>query len=107
MRCGSLRHKVEIQTFSSGKNSFGEVEKVWNKFTNAWADIKPIKASEYFRADKLQHTISHRVIIRYIPGIKPDMRIVFRDRVFEIKAIRDFFEKNKTLELMCEEKFDG
>jgi len=43
------------------------------------------------------------VIIRFTPGIKAEMRVKHDERYFNILAPRDFFEKKRWLELMCEE----
>ena len=107
MPAGKLRYYIEIQQFSSVKNDFGEVTKSWTTFANCWAEVKPIKASEYFTANSENFKVSHRVVIRYIEGIKPGMRIIHEGRTFEVVGVRDYFERHQYLELMCEEKVNG
>ncbi len=107
MNPGRLRHLVEIQTLTKTQNEFGEVVEDWSLFAKSWAEIKPLKASEYFAAFKEHHEVTHRVVIRYIEGIKPFMRIIHKGRIFEITAIRNYLERNEYLELICKEVFDG
>ena len=107
MNPGRLRHLVSIRYRTKSQNEFGEVVENWMQLTKAWAEIKPIKANEYFAAFKEQAEVTHRVVMRYIDGIKPSMRIEAKGRLFEIVGIRNFFEKNEYLEIMCKEVIDG
>ena len=107
MKISKLRHFIEIQHRIESKNEFGEAEYTWEEFVKTWAEIKPITSKEFFSAQGVQNETTHRVIIRYITGIKPDMRIIFENRVFEITSIRDYFERHKFLEIMCKENLNG
>jgi len=107
MRIGKLRHYISIQDRTETKNEFGEAEYNWNDFAKAYAEIKPVTAKEYFAAQGEVAQVTHRIVMRYKSGVKPKMRILFKDRVFDIKAVRDYFEKNRVLEIMAQEKIDG
>ena len=107
MKISKLRHFIEIQQRVEDKNEFGEAIYTWEKFIKTWAEIKPITSKEFFAAQGLQNETTHRVIIRYLSDIKPDMRIIFENRVFKITAIRDYFERHKFLEIMCKENLNG
>jgi len=100
---GNLHHLVEIQHYQESQNDLGESLKSWTLFKKAWAEIKPISGKEFFQASKENNEVSHRVIIRFIDGILPSMRVKFKDRFFDIESSRDYFERNKYLELMCKE----
>ena len=104
MRAGSLRHRISIEQKQHNRDSIGgESEDVWTEFTPAFAEIKPIKGSEFISAASTQNKVTHRVIVRYFEGILPEMRVKHGVRYFNIVAVRNFFEQNKTIELMCEE----
>lgn len=107
MASGKLRHPIEIQEYTETKNAFGEEVRVWVTYAAVWAEVKPVKADEYFASQKNNHMVTHRVITRFIDGVKPNMRIVRDSRVFEIVGVRNFFEKDAFLELMCEEVYNG
>ena len=107
MNPGRLRHLIEIEQVAQEKNEFGENEPAWHPFARAWAEIKPIKAGEFFSAKGLEHEVTHRLIIRYISGFKPDMRIKHKGRIFGIDAVRNFFERDEYLEILAREECDG
>lgn len=104
MGAGGLRNYVQIKEYAAAKNNYGEEVKTWSVFASTWAEIKPIKAEEYFSAMSERHKVTHRVIVRYISGVKPNMIIEFGGRTFEIIGIRDYYERTKYLELMCKEQ---
>ena len=103
MAAGALRNLVQIREYSPLRTSTGAEAKTWKLYTSAWAEVKPVKAEEYFSEMSLQHKVTHRIIMRYAAGIRPDMQIVFSGRIFHIVGIRDFFERHKYLEIMAEE----
>ena len=107
MNPGRLRHLISIQYRIKSQNEFGEVVENWMELTKAWAEIKPIKSNEYFAAFKERAEVTHRVVMRYVEGIKPSMRIEAKGRVFEIVGIRNYFERDEYLEIMAKEVIDG
>ena len=84
---GKLRHKVEIQEFIEVINSFGEREKYWAHVADVWAAIEPLSAKEFVAAQQMQSSVTARITIRYRPGIKPEMRILHRGKVYNIAGI--------------------
>jgi SPP1 family predicted phage head-tail adaptor len=103
MKIGRLNKKIEIQQKTTTTNEFGEPENSWETFTNVWARINPISAKEYFSAQGFEHTVTHKITIRFIEGVKPDMRIVYGNRIFEITAVRNINESNRWIELLAKE----
>ena len=99
LNCLIVIEKKEHQKDAIG----GESEDVWIEFTKAYAQVKPINGKEFITANAHQNSVSHRIIIRFVPGILAEMRVLHRERYFNILAVRDFFEKTEWLELMCEE----
>jgi SPP1 family predicted phage head-tail adaptor len=100
----ALEHLVVIEQKQHIKDAIGgESDDIWIEFSKAYAEIKPITGKEFMSANAHQNSISHRVIIRFISGVKAEMRVVHDGRFFNIVSPRDFFEKKKWLELMCEE----
>lgn len=103
MNPGRLNKKVQIQRLTNLKNEYGEFEEVWQDLKEVWAEVKPLTGRSFFSAQQLNSEITHSVIIRYIENIKPSMRVMYKERVFEILYIMDFNEENKALQLMCKE----
>lgn len=103
MRSGLLRHKIEIQERVTKRDSMGGEMVTWQPFTYAWASISPLSGREYFLAKQVQASVSHKMIMRYQPGIKPYHRIQWGERNFNIDAILNENEANKSLIIFCTE----
>lgn len=84
---GKLRHRVELQEFIEAINSFGEREKYWAHVADVWAEVAPLSAKEFIAAQQGQSEISARITIRHRPDVKPEMRIVFRGKFYNIKGV--------------------
>jgi len=100
----ALNHLVLIEKKQHTKDAIGgESDDEWIEFIPAYAEIKPISGREFMSANTHQNSVTHRVIIRYAEGVYPEMRVKHKQRYFNVLAVRDFFEKTRWLELMCEE----
>jgi len=102
MRAGNLKHKIVIQTYTEPQNDFGEVVKGWADFKTAYASITPLSAKEFYKAG-VQAEATHKIEVRYLKDIKPKMRVVYQDRIFDITSVLNIREENKTLQLICSE----
>jgi SPP1 family predicted phage head-tail adaptor len=100
---GSYRHVITFQSPSTTENEYGEPTQDWVDFATVRAGIYPISGKDYISAVELNSEISHKVNIRYYPGITPNMRIVFGSRIFQIIAVMNFQEWNKELQIVCKE----
>lgn len=103
IRSGLLRHKIEIQEKTVGRDLMGQEIVTWHPFTYAWASIEPLSGREYFAAQQAQATISHKMVMRYQAGIKPYHQILWGTRTFNIDAILNEGERNVELTLFCTE----
>lgn len=100
---GELRHRITIQKLNNSQNEYGEVSELWGDILNVRAGIYPISGKEFFAAETVNSEISHKVKIRYIEGIMPNMRIKFNNRIFSIESVINFQERNIELQLLCKE----
>ena len=103
MDATKLRHRVSIQQVTEAKDTYGATTRTWATIATAWAAIEPIAGREYFYAQQVASSVSHRVTIRHRTGITPKMRIVHDSRTFEIESVRNLEERDRWLELMCSE----
>lgn len=107
-RCCSrgLRHRIVIEEAVPNPDGGGGSSDVWTDaqvVARAWARIEPLRGREMLAAMKLESRITHRVTLRYRPGVTAAMRVCFKDRHFNIRAVINLEERNETLELLCEE----
>lgn len=100
---GELRHRITIQKLNNSQNEYGEVSELWEDILNVRAGIYPISGKEFFAAETVNSEITHKVKIRYIEGIMPNMRIKFNNRIFSIESVINFQERNIELQLLCKE----
>ena len=100
---GELRHRITFQKLNNSQNEYGEISEFWEDILNIRAGIYPISGKEFFAAETVNSEITHKVKIRYVEGLTPNMRINFNNRIFSIESIINFQEKNIELQLLCKE----
>jgi SPP1 family predicted phage head-tail adaptor len=103
MRAGLLRKRISIQTNSAVQNGFGEPTTSWSETAKAWAQVDNLQGQELFAAQQLIPEVTTKITIRYRTGMRADMRIVMGARKFNINAVMNVDERNRTLELLCQE----
>ena len=65
--------------------------------------MSPVSGREFIAFKQINAEISTKVNIRYLAGVTTEMRVLFKDRTFEINSIINPEEKNVSLLLMCKE----
>ena len=79
-------------------------------WTESWATLATVRAAiwpkrmvEQVERDKRTATVTHQVRVRYMEGIDEECRVKCGARVFEVVSVINHEERNKYLDLMCEE----
>lgn len=103
MEAGKLRHRVYLQSKSATRDSYGAEVVTWVTEKTVWAAIEPLFGREYFLAHQTQADVDYRIRIRYYDGLRPDWRILFGTRIFEIKSVINMVERDREMILMCKE----
>ena len=103
MKIGKLRHRITIQEKVTVPDGYGGVTSTWKDVATVWSSVEPLKGRELYAAQQVKAELTHRIRIRYMSGIKPEMRIAFDNRSFDIEAIIDPEERHESLELLCSE----
>lgn len=101
MRAGRLRHQVEIQQYTATRDAAGQEIRDWTEFATVRADVMPLSGREFFDAAQYNVEISHRVRIRYRPGVTTKMRVIHEGRVLDIEYVINKDERDRELHLMC------
>jgi SPP1 family predicted phage head-tail adaptor len=108
MEAGKLRHRITIQSVPVTRSSTGAtVVGTPEDFVEVWASVEPISGREWYDAARTNSEVTHRVRMRYYPGITASMRVLFRSRVFDIRSVLNIDERNRELHLMCREMTDA
>lgn len=105
MRAGELRHQVTLQKLGTRvEDGYGGGSIPQTDVATVWAAIEPLTGNELLRATgQFESVIDTRIRIRYYPGVKPEWRVKYGTRVFDIKSVADLEERHREMELMCEE----
>ncbi|MDF2546141.1 MAG: phage head-tail adaptor, putative, family [Anaerosolibacter sp.] len=105
MNPGRLKHRITIQGVEGTvENECHEDVPNYVPWKTVWASVEPLRGKEYLQVDRVNAEVTHRIVIRYLAGLKPDMRIDFKGRVFDIQSIINVDEENREMQLMCLEK---
>lgn len=104
MRAGLLRHRVTIQTRSESFDDFGELDFSWSNSATVWASIEPLGGSELISARQAGSVVTHKITARHKSGVVPKDRITHAGRTFEISSVRNYRERDISLEMMCREE---
>lgn len=101
LNTGDFRHRINIQEPIGTEDDLGQTEITWQDKKKVWAMVKTTQGREYFAAAATQSENTVRFIIRYITGIDSTMRIIYKDKVYEIESIINDDELDKTLTIMA------
>lgn len=104
MRAGKLRHPIVIQQASESNNSIGEPIATWTTYAERRASIANPGGGESFGNHQINAEANLNFTLRHLSGVTTKMRVSFDSRVFDILAIRNPMERNKTLILECKEQ---
>lgn len=100
---GNLRHRITFQNLILAPDGQGGSSESWADFATVWAELTPVTSKERLYAQRIEAIGTHRIVIRYLDGISPTMRITFMGRVFQIKGIDKVDERRFWMKLDVEE----
>lgn len=77
LSAGRLRHRVTIEEpMRTQDPDTGEVTVSWTTVhENLPAAIEPVSVREFISAHQAQSEITTMIVLRYLPGLRPEMRI--------------------------------
>lgn len=99
---GKLRERVTVQVASGTTNSVGELVLSWADSSAVWASVEGVSAREQLLSGQSQVAISHRVRLRYLPGLTQSNRFVWRNRTLEIVSLLEHNNRSEH-EAICQE----
>lgn len=105
---GARRHRLQLQRFDGALDELNQPlddeDEHWTTIGRPWAKITPIAGREFYAAEQAQSEVTHKIDIRYRPGVTADMRLKLGKRIFTIvgKPI-DWEERHESLLIMARE----
>ena len=109
MNPGKLNKRITIKKLPASQDSFGDQAEITDvsqldDIATVWASIMPLRGRDLLAAEKFNSEITHRIQIRYRPGITAAILIIFNSRTFKlIGPPINVSEQNVLIELMCKE----
>jgi SPP1 family predicted phage head-tail adaptor len=103
---GKLRERITVQIASGTTNALGETVLAWSNSSAVWASVEGVSAREALAAGQQETTISHKVRLRYLPGLSQNMRFSWRSRTLDIVSLLEHGNRSEH-EAICQERRDG
>jgi SPP1 family predicted phage head-tail adaptor len=100
---GKLRERVTVQIASGTTNALGETVLTWNNSSAVWASVEGVSAREALISGQQETTVSHRVRLRYLPGLTSQHRFSWRSRTLEIVSLLEHGNRSEH-EAICQEQ---
>ena len=99
IRPGDLRERVTVQVASGTTNALGETVLAWSDSSAVWASVA-------LTAGQQETTVTHRLQLRYLPGLNSQMRFAWRGRTLEISSLLEHGNRTEH-EAICMERRNG
>ena len=99
---GKLRERVTVQVASGTTNTLGETVLTWSDSSAVWASVEGVSAREALMAGQQETTVTHKVRLRYLPGLTQQMRFSWRSRTLEIVSLLEHGNRTEH-EAVCQE----
>ncbi|MBU3100666.1 MULTISPECIES: phage head closure protein [Clostridium] len=99
MTIGDLRHRITLQKLTTIINENGFESDVWQDYKTVWAAVSNLTGREYYQAAAIQAEKTVKFLIRNIEDLDTSMRILFKDKQFNITTIDNMKYENEHLEI--------
>lgn len=96
---GELKQRITLERLARSINNNGFEIETWEPFKTVWAKVENLHGREYFTAAQVKAEKTVKFTIRYIKGIDETMRILFKDKVYNITSIDNIKYQNKFVEI--------
>jgi SPP1 family predicted phage head-tail adaptor len=99
---GKLRERVTVQIASGTTNALGETVLAWANSSAVWASVEGVSSREALAAGQQDTTITHRVRLRYLPGLTQRDRFSWGSRTLNIVSLLEYNNRAEHVAI-CEE----
>jgi SPP1 family predicted phage head-tail adaptor len=106
MRAGDYNKRITFQESTHARNDFNEMVTTYADCLAVWAAIEWQGGRRYMEAKQLNAEVQGVVRIRWRDGIKPEWRVKYKGRYFEIISIANVYERSRELQISVKEAQD-
>ncbi len=106
MNIGRLNKRVTLFQFVEAEDGMGQSIQKLSEVATVWADIYPVRGSEFYELKKVQSRVTHKCFIRYreeYADINSNWYLRVDDKAFDIDSVIDVYLEHKMLEIRCYE----
>jgi SPP1 family predicted phage head-tail adaptor len=109
MKIGDYNRRVEVQTNTPTKDSFGGVINSWATTSTVWAKVTNLTGGKLEAARQIDIKASVEIGTRFcgtggVAGITMANQMVYNSRILEIVHVNDVFEQHTELRITCKEQ---
>ena len=103
MKSGALDQRIILhkQTITRGAN--GEEIASWAAWKTVWAAVKTSSGNERVNGPQLVAEATHKIMIRYLSGVEPVMRVNWRGKDLDIIFVDESRRRQGEMNLFCKE----
>ncbi len=101
IRAGKLFQEVEIQQRGETIDKLGGSVAAWTNYTFTYAKITNPSGNDLIQAAQVKAFVNSVIKIRPDSGVRTNMRIVFKNRNYNIEFVNDVDERDDTMLLFC------
>src|SRR4051812_26672811 len=100
-----MRERIAIQLNTPTQDEDGAIVDSWATITGGtvWAQVKTLSGYEGTVARQVNADVNLAIIIRFLDGITPRHRVVYRSRNLDINAVLNVNERRIKTVLLCTE----
>lgn len=103
LNAGDLDKYVNLQCKTVARADDGAEIVTYTTIASMWVTIDPLTGKEYWGAQQTVSEVTHNIIGRYRTGLRPDMRIIYGNRVFNILDYQDPKSAHEKIVYRCKE----
>jgi SPP1 family predicted phage head-tail adaptor len=100
---GEFRERISLQQEVRLGDSGGGAMVNWEEVAELWAAVEPLSGRENIQGEKISAVQSYRVRFRCEEYVRTAMRMVWQERVLNIRSIRHVDARGRLLEIIAEE----
>ncbi len=111
MSVGKMQHRLQLQSKTATADGAGGTSGAFTTFATVFGRIEAQGGGERFFGDQIEPRTTHKITIRFRRDLKVTHRILYSftvdgakyTRLFNINRILNIGERDKYLELICNE----
>lgn len=105
IEAGKMRHRCALyQVDNTARDESGSLSPSYTLIRPFWAEILTAKQAEKRTANGKDYPNAITFHCRFMPGVTPDLAVLFKGQYYEIKAVDNTAQRDYELYLVAETK---